>query len=243
MDISIRHPATLDNLNNLRAYLFRHPDLRRLTILINRDNGEISLMQPILEVEARLQTPKPTGARQQAILLIGENVALVDEAERDFSFLHLPQQAARVLRETLDVLNRLQKEFCDSTRGLLSGLGSLRLELPAQIEHRAGWQGGLSRQGAERLLESKNLGSYVLREGDIETREFEDNLAQSNAAPFRCYVMTKIETGHKISDTLLIQRREGWAIYNDDPKLSDYQYRPNLEELIVSLGALHPISK
>ena len=243
MDIIIQHPATLDNLNRLKTFLFRHPEQHRITILIDTE-GQFDLMRPIREIEAQLiALPKYEKVKRQAILIIngssaGEKVLLFNESNRPFSMEHLTDHAKRVVCETLAVINQLK---ATDQMTLLSRLGALHLEMAAEIELRPGWMGTLSRQDAEKMLEKQNIGTYLLREGDVETQELEDNIHRSNPQPFRCYVLTLVEANQKISDVLLVQRREGWTVYNDDPKLSDYQYYKDLGKLISSVGALHPI--
>jgi hypothetical protein len=114
------------------------------------------------------------------------------------------------------------------------------MELANEIQIRKEWIPLVTRLEAESLLQNRPIGTYLLREGDLETQEIEQNLIRSNPQPFHCYVATVVEEEGKISDWLLIQQREGWAIYDDDPDLNSYTYQKDLSHLLKSFGAKWP---
>ena len=95
-------------------------------------------------------------------------------------------------------------------------------DLGSEIQRRPEWRSSIDRSEAEAILEYCPVGPYLLREGDVETREFEENLRSTNSHPFCLFVLTFVEDVEKISDRLLIRRREGWATYDDNPDLNAY---------------------
>ena len=115
-----------------------------------------------------------------------------------------------------------------------------QVDLNVEITHHLAWRGNINRTEAETLLLQAPVGTYLLREGGIDTRKIESCLQKSYSFPLRCYVLTIVEQDRKISDHMLVHRSKGWAMFNDDVKLNDYTYT-TLQEVIKHLGGLHPL--
>lgn len=153
--------------------------------------------------------------------------------------------AWRVIRETVEVLNERAKQVVGYEYGMLAeevvlrDLSMIHLSIPIeQIEDLPSWAGRLSREEAERRLEGKGEGSYLLREGDPLTQAIGFHLAEENHTSIHPFLLTRVEEEKKVSDILLIKTGRGWTLYRDDPNLNDvvlYKYQPTPQALLNEL--------
>lgn len=97
-----------------------------------------------------------------------------------------------------------------------------------------GWIGAVDRLKAETMLQSKPVGTYLLRNDvDFTNRAFRE-LEDSNHMPVNAFICTVKEPEEKISDILFLQTKKGWTTYEDNPDLSQNTYYPTLDQLIHS---------
>ena len=249
MNIQVRNSSTLRNLTHLRSYVLKHPDEEKVSLLIDPMTGEMSLPQTLHDFEFLINKPRLEKRHpEHARLAIhqgktGMEFDLVDDLGEKRDLQQFSRGALMVITETLKVLNQLLGPHYHTAKELFSHLDSVEMEeLGVSIRMRPEWRSIFSRAEAEEILEGFPVGTYLLREGDEETREFEENLMMTNGQPFRLFVVTFVDDYEKISDRLLIQRREGWAMYDDNPDLDAYLYRENLDYLLAEMGARIPIS-
>jgi len=249
MNIQVRNSSTLKNLDHLRNYVLKHPDQEKISILIDPVTGEMNLPQSLQDFEFLIKKPKMREKRhpEQAKLSIhptqaGVEFDLVDNQDQKENLRRFSEEAFVVLTETLKILNQMLGPNYHSAKELFSHLDSVKMEdLGSEIQQRPEWRSSIDRSEAEAILEYRPVGTYLLREGDVETREFEENLRSTNAHPFCLFVLTFVEDVEKISDRLLIRRREGWATYDDNPDLNAYSYCRDLDRLLVDAGATIPV--
>lgn len=246
MNVIVRNRSTVENLNRLRRFVFKHPKEQKISILIDPLTGEISLPQPIQEFEIWTKQGRNEGNGFEHVTLFMHSeqgkvmVELLDESDHATNLRQFATQAILVLEETLKIINQFLGPKYSSVPELFLHLDSVRMELNDECQMRPEWHGTMQRKEAEQLLEGKPIGIYLLRQGDIETEQFEESLMHSNREPFRCYVVTFVGKNQKIVDRLLIQRSEGWALYDDDPDLNHYIYK-NLADLLQSMGLRIPM--
>ena len=153
--------------------------------------------------------------------------------------LQLEDRAALVIQETLDVLNQVGLQCHTSSETFSKCMRCIKLRLPLEAPAHAGWWGALNRKEAERLLKKREVGTFLLREGDEETKRLEWTVQKNNPFPVRCYVMTLLEEKGKISDKVLVQTAGGWALYTDNLELGSYAFK-SLSAAIASCGGKTP---
>jgi hypothetical protein len=243
--VHVRDSSTLKNLQQLRGYILKHPEENKIALLIDPRTGEMQVPQPIQDLD--LQIPLKGKEHPESVKLLihpgkqGIQFDLLDAADRKANTKKFHTHALIVLNETLNILNLILGPLYRSAQELFQHLDSVKMELPNEIQVRREWHAELSRKEAEHLLKRRPVGTYLLREGDPETREIEGHLPTQ--LPFRFFVVTFVEDLHKISDRLFIQHREGWAIYDDNPDLGSYRYQKDLTQLLRSIGARWPYTR
>ncbi len=247
MSDSIHNPAVYRNINRLRDLIGdAHFKGDRVSVLIDCETGEFSVPQAIGELEARMHQAKKTSRQfKYAELWIrsidgGQVVFEWSDPDWDSSLTHA---AAGVLSETLSAVNRCGRmvQSGSAKEALLECVRSLKREMPEEILQHSAWAGSIERIPAEKILGKAAPGTYLLRTGDEYTRVIEGNLAAQDSFPVRCFVLTLAGPCGKISDKILIQRPNGWAVFNDDLLLSDYRFKP-LAEVIAACGGVKPLS-
>ncbi len=87
-----------------------------------------------------------------------------------------------------------------------------------------GWKGNISHKEAEKLLITKEPGTYLIRNGDPITATVEESLAEANKMDLDCYILTVVEEGQKIEDIMVIKVQDKWILYHDEPNLIDNSY-------------------
>jgi hypothetical protein len=188
----------------------------------------------------------PTQDLKQAELIVkqtGEGIVfeIDDRPDHELDLKELDERAQKVARQTLHLLNQQKAK---SPREAFDRLRNAEIEVLApEIQNQPAWRSDiLTRAQAEAWLKESPFGTFILRNGDDVTEEIEGRLHKVNRFPFHCYVMTKVEENQKIVDVLLIQRVNGWAIYNDEPDLTQYRYQ-TLSSLLSQAGALMPLPR
>ncbi len=177
----------------------------------------------------------------------------VDLNQRPLNSSELEPLAWKIASETLHLLNQKGREVKGAQGDLLpeeaalKDLSEVHLSTPKEgIEDLPGWMGSLSRIDAEKILDGKAVGTYLLREGDEITVSITFHFSEENQLSIRPYLLTVVEDEKKISDILLLETDKGWITYHDDPNLHDpyfYHFHPSPKGLIGSLPiARFPLS-
>lgn len=178
---------------------------------------------------------------------------LSDTAHRTIDPNGLDPLAYRILNETLEALNQIAGQASQSSQAdltekeILQDLDQIELTHSSpSLRELPGWFGPIDRYQAERLLENRPVGTYVLREPDEGARAIAHHLSAENGFPVRAFLCTVIESHEKISDILFLQTSRGWSLYLDEPDLSSkiYRYVPHAQGLLLHLRhmAKHPLT-
>jgi hypothetical protein len=244
----MHNPSVWHNINRLHDHL-ADPHFKgdKISLLIDCNSGEFSIPQPIGDLKAKMQSPKRSqGSSSQfkhaklTVLSSGKGEISFEWVDSDKN-IPLTEKASRILKLTLEEINRCggQTKSGSAKDALSNCLSSVDKELSQEIANQSAWRGALQRMEAEKLLQKSPPGTYLLRNGDPFTREIEYNLAKYDPFSVRCFVMTVVGKNKNIFDKVLIQRPNGWAIYNDNLDLSDYQFK-DLSEIITKAGGEKP---
>lgn len=168
------------------------------------------------------QFPRDSKEWKIVHLKIGGDIPF--ELEEPFAFSEFQDRAIHTVTETFKLLNTA-KELSDVEfvmPGPLSGEDLLN----------AAWY-DISRLGAEDLLLSKPVGTYLFRQDDY-TKILEKKLRVEKQHAMRCVTLTFLEPNEKITEKTLVQDGDRWSIYDDDPTLEERAY-PSLDALLESL--------
>ena len=111
-----------------------------------------------------------------------------------------------------------------------------------------GWVGSISRFEAEKYLEGKEVGTFVLREGDELSSRMLSALERANHEHLESCLLTVVEPGEKIAEYLIVHTPQGWTFYQDNPDLRDkgqYHFSPSLSQLLEKIHAIakKPLNK
>lgn len=247
MSESIRNPAVYRNINRLRDLIAdAHFKGDTVSVLIDCETGEFTIPQAIGDLEPRMRQSRKTSSHpfKHGTLQIHTKSGQVSFQWVDADWQHsLSEAAISLLHETLAAINHCGQLSASANpkEVLFDCVRSLKWEMPDEITSQSAWLGDLERIPAEKLLSKAPPGSYLLRKGDAYTRLLEGNLAAQDALPVRCFVLTLADSSSKISDKILVQRPNGWAIFNDDLLLTDYRFK-SLAEVIAQAGGLTPLT-
>lgn len=231
---------------------------RKYKVLLNRRTGDMRFAQKISALEhhiARRGAKKeaPEDWKEVQIIVYQKNPKEPAHFEVRDTHNHVLKAADvdplawRIANETIDVLNHKAKEV-KAARGemlteeaILNDLSSIHLSVQRErIEDLPGWMGTLSRIDAEKILEGKPIGTYLLREGDEIAVASSFHFAEENLISIHPYLVTVVEEENKIADILILQTTKGWIHYEDDPNLKDpsYQYYPSPQTLLRTLSKI-----
>jgi len=234
---------------------------RKYKVLLNRKTGDMRFAQRISALEhhiARKGSKKETAEEWKEIQIIVHQPNSHDAAHFEVRDAHdkaikpadLDPIAWRVASETLSVLNIKAEEVKGQLpemlgeEAALKDLSTIHLSsVKDRIDDLPGWMSCVSRIDAEKMLDGKPVGTYLLREGDELTIAISFHFEQENHLHIHPYILTVVEKEGKISDILLLQTNKGWILYFDDPNLNDsvlYEYYPSVQ---VILNHLKEIAK
>jgi hypothetical protein len=137
--------------------------------------------------------------------------------------------------------NRILVETCEQIKKALSSIHNLRelayFELPPpndrSLLHEAWF--AVDRTDAEKLLQNALPGSYLFRK-DPYAGCLEEIIATARKERVKCYTLTYVDQKAQVHDKTIVQWKEHWMFYDDDPTLSgDYYF--TFDELLTSLGS------
>lgn len=250
-----------DNLSELREKQERDREdkeehkgekKRKYKVLLNRKTGDMRFIQKISVIEEKIAERE---YREESLedfkeiqIIVNDRsdeapqFEVLDNEEKSLNPHDIDPIAFRVTSETIELLNKkaeeevhLPKEFLLEEE-VLRDLSSIQVELESeQIQHLPGWVGAIDRIEAEKLLETKEIGTYLLRAGDEITEQSAFHLDKESHLSLHPYILTVVQDQSKISDLLLLQTDKGWTVYHDDPNLNDpeiYQFFPTVKVLI-----------
>ena len=159
--------------------------------------------------------------------------------------------AIQVLIETIDALNRLAAEYGQGAKtvsevDVVRDLSEVYFEpVAVRIDDLPGWVGAVERIDAEKMLQRRQNGTYLLRSAPPATQAIAFHLAEENRIDVKAYLCTVVESHQKIADILLLDTEKGWTTYQDNPNLLApiYQYHANIQALLHALHgrAKHPL--
>ena len=263
MGIGISRREVLNNLIRFKDSLleFREEELsekkgkkRIYKAFFNRKTGDLRFAQKINEshFSSKGKSKGSLDDWKEIHLIVREEeehpFEIFDGEDHPLNSREIAPLAWRILSETLNVLNQkaqeaeigsdlLMEEF------ILRDLSSIHLApRSSHIEDLPGWEGSLSREGAEKKLAGKSVGNYLLREGDELTLSIAFHLEEEERSYVHPYLLTFVDREEKISEILILHTSKGWTFYCDDPDLKQpfYHYYFSVEDL---LGALHSVAQ
>ncbi len=241
----------------------REEKKRKYRVLLNRKTGDMRFAQKITAIEKHIASKgqeKIEDWKEVRIVAHQEGpkekteFEVVDAEGQNLRPADLEPLAWKIASETIEILNQKVKEAKGAPREMLAeeaalaDLSSIHLaQAKEQVEGVAGWMGSLSRIDAEKILERRQVGTYLIRQGDEITVSIAFHFSEENVLPIHPYLLTVVEEEEKISDILLLQTAKGWTFYHDDPNLADaklYHYYPSLSSLLQSIKkvARYPLS-
>jgi hypothetical protein len=147
----------------------------------------------------------------------------------------MTQEAFHIIQETLHVINALCLQL-KSSGGLdakISAIARVAIDATTSSQNKRilidAWH-FVDRMGAEDLLLSKPVGTYLFRK-DSYADILEQQLKQQMNKKIRCFTLTYSGPNLKISDLTLVEVDGSWQVYNDDPSLEQTAYS-ELQELL-----------
>lgn len=234
---------------------------RSYPVLLNKKTGDIRFTQKIESIEHKIPRRGKHGGtaadwKEIQIDVKMKNGSVLfdicDEAHRHLKPDGIEPLAFRVISETLEVLNRIAHEH-RPTMGewlpeeeVLQDLSDIHLApLASRIDDLPGWLGSVRRIDAEKILENRANGTYLLRKADPDTIAIAFHLSEENKMVVEPYICTVVESHEKISDILLLRTDKGWTEYKDEPNLFSpiYTYHTNPQGLLLQLNyrVKHPL--
>ena len=261
MSIEITHPQVLENLVHFRESLFemKKKGKRRVyTALLNRENGILRFAQKITVLETHFPgsgSLKSGPIDWKEIHIVAEDKGglhfeILDGKDKPIHPNELGVVAWQVLSEMADVLNKKTKERSNreglGEEAILRDLSNIQLRAKgARVEEMTGWMGTLGRFDAEKILETRPVGTYLLRAGDEMTLSLSFHASEENHTFVEPYLLTFVDPEEKISEVLMLHTAKGWAFFHDDPDLNQpfYHYFSTPQELVRSFSehAKHPL--
>jgi hypothetical protein len=162
---------------------------------------------------------------------------LVIRSERHHTSFSLNEENGDLLSRT-GVRVAAWKVACEML-GVLNTLGVIPEESlikQPSLEEFKQWAGAIDRIEAERKLEHRPVGTYLIREGDPLAEEFARRLSEENNFLVNLYIVTYVAEEQKIVDTCILQTARGWTVYQDDPDLNKhYHFYPTTKQLLTHL--------
>ena len=242
MAISVRKKQALNNLTHFKHKVLRKEQrleddahnerVRIYTVLMHTNTGDMRFLKMneteqdlIDELEdadgwerkdwkvLHLHVKNPEGPHQK------QSFSLYNERDKEFDRSALEKSAQTVMQETLRILNEGVEGYKGSARIEDYVLDDLtRFEyVPAETDvlDTPAYKGNISRIQAEKLLEKRKVGTYLLRDSS-EMSGFRVCYDIENCIICKGYGLTVKTSEYKISEYLLLKNDE-WMIYDDDP--------------------------
>jgi hypothetical protein len=228
MDVS---PNARDNFNQFQRLLGQRvaqsSDEQHFKVLLNRKTGGMRFPENINELGKHLSQNRWEGSSlsdwKEIQIIVSHSKKnphfdLKDSQNKPLEPTDLDPIAWKIATETLAILNE------DSLKNL------------------PGWVGTLGRIEAEKKLEGKPIGTYLVREGDSLTEASVFHLAKENHLVVYPFILTVVEMQEKISDILLLKTEKGWILYQDEPNLGSYSHFRSASELLLTIDvAKYPL--
>ena len=123
MELIIHDSSTWHNLTQIRDHVCSTPsEISKISLLIDCDSGKISIPQALNDLEAKIQksSMKEGGRHKYAEIRMEKNEHGIHFELKDLdSSIHLEPRAARVMQETMEILNREVAKFGSLKEGIL----------------------------------------------------------------------------------------------------------------------------
>lgn len=153
-----------------------------------------------------------------------------------FSWDGLDPEALQVFKETVKTIQMVSKllvrfhnlaavfrEF--SQVNLDSFLEEIQTK---DLIHEAWHQ--IDRVQCEKLFSDKHAGTFLFRQDEFALR-LQNALMKNGRSAVKCLTLTYLDFAHRTVDVTLIKKKEGWLIYDNDPKLQGPLY-PTVKALL-----------
>lgn len=248
--VEITRREVLNNLIRFKDSLLEKPPksskgTRSYKVLVNCKTGDMRFPQKVKSLEHRIarKGKEVPGDWKETVLLVDETHFEMMHADVPLKSKDFEPLAWRIIRETLKALNLRAKELSATPpieEAVLQDLSFLQLTVPTEhIEDLPAWAGTLTREEAEKRLETKVQGTYLIRSADDLTQAMTFHFSEENHLPVKPFLITVVEDELKISDILVLHTPKGWTFYQDDPNLNDlllYHYEKNPQDLICDVS-------
>lgn len=240
MAIRISKQEVFNNLLQFKVSLAHLGPRGRYPVLLNRHTGGLRFGHT--EIDSALIG----GEWEQVDLVEGKeagHVVLrcdVIRSESDAARIQVDAAAASVLLETLKILNLLSEMARGAIAAALERLEEVEVEVQRErIESLPGWHGRMSRLEAERELEGRGSGVYLIRVDGSLIDAVANSFARANKIAVKFYLLTFNSRKGQISELMLIETQWGWTICRDDSNLASlsYSYSKSPSELLKTLGS------
>jgi hypothetical protein len=220
MAVRVLRKEVADNLEEVRGSLRKGE--KHYRALMNISTGQIRCAKDIHRLEAAFGKQKIERMEDWREILFEAGPNRIEIA--NFSHSDLSPLAWRIISETCFILSRGED------------LSSVHLiEGREKISDLSHWCGVLSRIDAEKRLDKKPVGSYLLREADLIAHRTAFHLSEENQIFVYPYLLTRVEPDEKTVDHLILETPFGWTEYLDDPNLQDktlYCYHSSLRKYL-----------
>jgi hypothetical protein len=226
--LNVQNAAVRANITQIVEAMRRHrlevvERHKILPFFINRENG-------LFQIEPVGLTGEQGYLSIELYLDLDERTISMTEKSKAVDMAQFSKTARRIVSET-----------CSEIKRTMSSMRDLRelsyLELPQTSDrsllHEAWF--AIDRDEAEKLLLKEPKGSYLFRK-DPFAGCLEELLATAKKEKIKCFTLTYVDADVQVHDKTIIQWKEHWMFYDDDPTLSG-DYYLNFDELLQSLGA------
>lgn len=233
-EIKVDHNQVLSNLHRFQSFLAEQS--------IYRDQRKeriypmwVDLQTGVIDFKKKDDLPISTQKELKLIVQESKDGMAHFNIEGDLSSLNLRVQA--VAEETIKTLNLLALVLFRTLpeEQAIKDLSHVHLQpWDDQIEKFPGWHSVLQRVDAEKLLQGKPIGTYLIRSGDPIT----EMLIEQYPPELTGYILTVVEENEKISDYLILKTTKGWALHRDESDLRNYTYLPTFQALLETLKSI-----
>ncbi len=164
---------------------------------------------------------------------------ILDQVNEKFDEGELEKIARRIMQETLEVLNKKAISYPGEGRVEDYVLNDVsEFELAASSEEflkSPAFKGAITREQAEGLLTSKEVGTYLIRDLDTVAESTKCCFVKENGVNSEGFILTVKTDDDQYAEYFLL-KNEKWMVYNDNP---DYQKQTSqfasFEHLLFSI--------
>lgn len=215
MRIDVRSEVVRNNLELLKT-LVRKSQSKETQAFVEMSTGCLIKLNP--------ETPAPKNWKVIWIIWDGDENQIKVRGNEG-----LKTEAEQILLESVRTINKLfQRELQDVDDLLRVEFISPSEELFESVSH-----GNLSREGAEKLLKNRSVGTYLFRI-DPFASILEEELSLRFSESVRCFTISVVAEVNTIHDYTVVEKLGTFQIYDDDPSLE----QPCFEDVQAVLKTL-----